>query len=125
MRARTGAHPLRAAEGLADVQRQRARREGVAAATRAGVELGRGRTGAFVDGITTGAEDRAIVDAVVRLASGLGLTALAQGVETGEQARELLDLGCALSQGYHFARPQRPADFERTLEIDRVGELVV
>jgi diguanylate cyclase (GGDEF)-like protein/PAS domain S-box-containing protein len=79
----------------------------------------------FVDGITAGGEDRAIVDAVLRLASGLGLAALAEGVETGEQARELLDLGCALSQGYHFARPQRPADFERMLEIDRLGELVV
>jgi diguanylate cyclase (GGDEF)-like protein/PAS domain S-box-containing protein len=79
----------------------------------------------FVDGITSGGEDRAIIDAVLRLASGLGLAALAEGVETSEQARELLDLGCALSQGYHFARPQRPADFERMLEIDRLGELVV
>jgi EAL domain-containing protein (putative c-di-GMP-specific phosphodiesterase class I) len=79
----------------------------------------------FVDGITTAGEDRAIVDAVLRLASGLGLAAVAEGVETVEQARELLELGCGLSQGYHFARPQPAAELERMLEIDRLGELRV
>ena len=78
----------------------------------------------FVDGITTAGEDHAIVDAVLRLATGLGLAAVAEGVETAEQARELLALGCNLSQGYHFARPQTPADLERMLEIDLMGELV-
>jgi EAL domain-containing protein (putative c-di-GMP-specific phosphodiesterase class I) len=77
----------------------------------------------FVDGITLAGEDRAIVDAVMRLATGLGLRAVAEGVETAEQVRELLALGCDLSQGYHFARPQSPADLERMLEIDRLGEL--
>jgi EAL domain-containing protein (putative c-di-GMP-specific phosphodiesterase class I) len=77
----------------------------------------------FVDGITTAGEDHAIVDAVLRLAAGLGLRAVAEGVETAEQARELLALGCDLSQGYHFARPQAPADLERMLEIDVMGEL--
>jgi|1186.fasta_scaffold01396_2 diguanylate cyclase (GGDEF)-like protein/PAS domain S-box-containing protein len=77
----------------------------------------------FVDGITVAGEDRAIIDAVLRLASGLGLAAVAEGVETVDQVRELLALGCDLSQGYHFARPQSPADLERMLEIDRLGEL--
>jgi diguanylate cyclase (GGDEF)-like protein/PAS domain S-box-containing protein len=76
----------------------------------------------FVDGITLAGEDRAIVDAVMRLAAGLGLRAVAEGVESAEQVRELLALGCDLSQGYHFARPQPPADLERMLEIDRLGE---
>ncbi len=57
----------------------------------------------FVDGITTVGEDHAIVDAVLRLASGLGLAAVAEGVETAEQARELVALGCGLSQGFHYA----------------------
>ena len=78
----------------------------------------------FVDGITTAGEDHALVDAVLRLAAGLGLAAVAEGVETSEQARQLLALGCALSQGYHFARPQPAADLERMLEIDALGELV-
>jgi diguanylate cyclase (GGDEF)-like protein/PAS domain S-box-containing protein len=79
----------------------------------------------FVDGITTAGEDHAIVDAVLRLASGLDLAAVAEGVETAEQARELLALGCGLSQGFHFARPQSAADLDRMLEIDRLGELLV
>ena len=31
-------------------------------------------------------------------------------------------LGCSLSQGFHFARPQSAADLEQLLEIDALGE---
>jgi diguanylate cyclase (GGDEF)-like protein/PAS domain S-box-containing protein len=77
----------------------------------------------FVDGVTTEGEDRAIVDAVLRLASGLGLAAIAEGVEDGAQVSALLELGCGYSQGYHFARPVPAADLEQLLEIDALGEL--
>jgi diguanylate cyclase (GGDEF)-like protein/PAS domain S-box-containing protein len=77
----------------------------------------------FVDGVTTDGEDHAIVDSVLRLAKGLGLTAVAEGVETGEQVEALLGLGCRLSQGFHFARPQPPDELERLLSIDALGEL--
>jgi diguanylate cyclase (GGDEF)-like protein/PAS domain S-box-containing protein len=75
----------------------------------------------FVDGVP--GEDQAIVDAVLRLADGLGLTAVAEGVETREQVDALLDMGCVLAQGFHFARPQTPSDLERLLEADTVSEL--
>ncbi len=74
----------------------------------------------FVDGVTGDGEDHAIVDAVLRLAAGLGLAAIAEGVETSEQVHALLDLGCSLSQGYHFARPQAAAEIDRLFEL---GEL--
>jgi diguanylate cyclase (GGDEF)-like protein/PAS domain S-box-containing protein len=78
----------------------------------------------FVDGINAAdGEDAAIVDAVLRLATGLGLSAVAEGVETQEQVQALLDLGCTLSQGFHFARPQPPEELERLLMIDVMGEL--
>jgi diguanylate cyclase (GGDEF)-like protein/PAS domain S-box-containing protein len=77
----------------------------------------------FVDGVTGDGEDHAIVDAVLRLAEGLGLSAVAEGVETGEQVEALLGMGCRLSQGFHFARPQPPGELERLLEIDTLGEL--
>ena len=47
--------------------------------------------------------------AVVNLAHGLGLTAVAEGVETESQREQLYDLGCDFGQGFHFS-PPRPAD---------------
>ncbi|HET8629755.1 MAG TPA: EAL domain-containing protein [Thermomicrobiales bacterium] len=64
---------------------------------------------AFVAGVAAGAEDTAIVAAVVALARALGCAVTAEGVETAEAAAHLRRLGCALGQGYHFARPL-PAD---------------
>jgi diguanylate cyclase (GGDEF)-like protein/PAS domain S-box-containing protein len=77
----------------------------------------------FVDGVPGNGEDQAIVDAVLRLASGLGLVAVAEGVETSEQVDALVEMGCRLSQGFHFARPQPPDELERLLAIDALGEL--
>ncbi|HUP70701.1 MAG TPA: EAL domain-containing protein [Acidimicrobiales bacterium] len=59
----------------------------------------------FVEGLMTDSEDLAIVESVIGLARGLGLTSVAEGVESEEQAVRLLDLGCDLAQGYHFGRP--------------------
>jgi diguanylate cyclase (GGDEF)-like protein/PAS domain S-box-containing protein len=64
---------------------------------------------AFVAGVTCGEEDRAIVRTIVELARALGLTVVAEGVETPEQLAVLRELGCELAQGYLFARPM-PAD---------------
>jgi diguanylate cyclase (GGDEF)-like protein/PAS domain S-box-containing protein len=47
----------------------------------------------------------AIVGAVLALASGLGMTTVAEGVETEAQHRFLRDAGCPLAQGYHLGRP--------------------
>jgi EAL domain-containing protein (putative c-di-GMP-specific phosphodiesterase class I) len=50
-----------------------------------------------------------IVRAVVSLAHGLGISVVAEGIETDEQARRLRDLGCDLGQGYTWAHPSDPA----------------
>jgi diguanylate cyclase (GGDEF)-like protein/PAS domain S-box-containing protein len=63
----------------------------------------------FVDGLGVDGEDDAIVSAVVGLTQRLGLRAVAEGVETEQQAARLRELGCDLAQGYLFARPQ-PAE---------------
>jgi diguanylate cyclase (GGDEF)-like protein/PAS domain S-box-containing protein len=65
---------------------------------------------AFVAGLGTHPEDTAIVAGVVRLAQTLGLTAIAEGVETEEQRAALLALGCDLAQGYLFGHPEPPED---------------
>jgi diguanylate cyclase (GGDEF)-like protein/PAS domain S-box-containing protein len=64
---------------------------------------------AFVAGVTASEQDRAIVRTIVELARALGLTVVAEGVETPEQLAVLRELGCELAQGYLFARPQ-PAE---------------
>jgi len=52
----------------------------------------------------------AIVGAILALASGLGMTTIAEGVETAEQHRFLRDAGCPLAQGYHLGRPAGAED---------------
>jgi len=47
----------------------------------------------------------ALVTAVVRIGQSLGLTVVAEGVETKAQHRVLIDLGCQVAQGYLFSRP--------------------
>ncbi|MCZ7528107.1 MAG: EAL domain-containing protein [Acidimicrobiia bacterium] len=64
----------------------------------------------FVDGLGTDPEDSAIVAAVVSLGRALGLTVVAEGVETEEQLSELMELGCDQAQGFFFAPPQPGID---------------
>jgi diguanylate cyclase (GGDEF)-like protein/PAS domain S-box-containing protein len=63
----------------------------------------------FIDGLGSDSEDSAIVAAVVSLGHALGLTVIAEGVETDRQLSELVALGCDAAQGYLFAEPG-PAD---------------
>jgi diguanylate cyclase (GGDEF)-like protein/PAS domain S-box-containing protein len=63
----------------------------------------------FVAGLTSSAEDRVIVESIVSLAHSLGLVALAEGVETEQQAERLRDIGCDLAQGFLWS-PAEPAD---------------
>ena len=62
----------------------------------------------FVTGLGLEADDTSIVEAVVRLGHSLGLTVVAEGVETPLQLNRLRELGCDRAQGYLFGRP-RPA----------------
>jgi len=57
----------------------------------------------FVAGVTRTGADRAIVRAVIDLADSLGMSVVAEGIETEEQAEAVLRLGGAAMQGYLFA----------------------
>ena len=59
----------------------------------------------FVDTVTEGGEHAVVAAALIQIADGLHLRAVAEGVETAEQAAELRRLGYRLAQGYHYGRP--------------------
>ncbi len=59
----------------------------------------------FVSSMTTERDSRKIVAAVVGLGQSLGLSTIAEGIETKEQADMLLRLGCDMGQGWHYGRP--------------------
>ncbi|HUP68880.1 MAG TPA: EAL domain-containing protein, partial [Acidimicrobiales bacterium] len=63
----------------------------------------------FVDGLGHDSNDTAIVSATVSMAHALGLSVVAEGVETAEQFERLRVLGCQEVQGYLVSRP-RPAE---------------
>jgi len=67
----------------------------------------------FVQGLERDGEDSSIVAAVVNLAHNLGLSAVAEGVETAEQSRRVQLVGCDLAQGFYFAAPE-PASLKGT-----------
>jgi len=74
----------------------------------------------FVDGLGRDAEDTVIATACVSLAHALGLTAIAEGVESPAQLAELRTLGCELAQGFLFAAPASAPDLgERP--VDSLG----
>ncbi|WP_281899005.1 putative bifunctional diguanylate cyclase/phosphodiesterase [Phytohabitans aurantiacus] len=58
---------------------------------------------------------RAIVGGWIRVAHQLGLTVVAQGVETPEASRCLVDLGCDEMQGFGIGRPMPAAELTRWL----------
>jgi diguanylate cyclase (GGDEF)-like protein/PAS domain S-box-containing protein len=62
----------------------------------------------FVKGIVEQPDDRAIVAAVLSLADELGMTVVAEGIETEQQQVQLKALGCQFGQGFLYARPAYP-----------------
>ncbi|MGH9189845.1 MAG: putative bifunctional diguanylate cyclase/phosphodiesterase [Acidimicrobiales bacterium] len=63
----------------------------------------------FIDGVAEGPHESALARAVIKLASNLGLDAVAEGVSSRRQLAQLRRLRCPYGQGYLFSRPQ-PAD---------------
>ena len=70
----------------------------------------------FVASMDTSTTDRSIVRAVIGLARELGLTVVAEGVETEDQLALLTDLGATHAQGFLLGRPQPAAELTALLE---------
>jgi len=66
----------------------------------------------FVRDITEDPEDKAIVGAIISMASSLGMLTIAEGVETEGQLAFLREKGCHEVQGYYFSKPLPADQFE-------------
>jgi diguanylate cyclase (GGDEF)-like protein/PAS domain S-box-containing protein len=79
----------------------------------------------FIDDLATQNESIEIVRAIVTLANGLGMSTIAEGVESAVQVDKLRELGCDQIQGYVFSPPRPAADvarlFARKLERADIG----
>lgn len=69
----------------------------------------------FVNGLGRPGDDREIASAIIAMGRNLGLTVLAEGVETPDQRDFLVDSGCDCFQGFLYAEAMPVADFERWL----------
>ncbi|MEE9397024.1 MAG: EAL domain-containing protein [Methylococcales bacterium] len=69
----------------------------------------------FVSDIPNNPEDITLVKTIIAMAHGLSLKVIAEGVETHEQGVFLEQHGCALAQGYYFAKPMPERAFEEYL----------
>jgi diguanylate cyclase (GGDEF)-like protein/PAS domain S-box-containing protein len=69
----------------------------------------------FIVGLLDPTRPPTIVRMIVELSHSLGAITVAEGIEEWEQVRRLREVGCALGQGYLFARPLAAADVEQTL----------
>ncbi|WP_322014311.1 EAL domain-containing protein [Paraburkholderia sp. J12] len=68
---------------------------------------------AFIHALTTGAEVNVIVPHIIAMAQSLGLTMVAEGVETDAQAEWLRNHGVQFGQGWRYARAMPAAEFVR------------
>ncbi len=64
----------------------------------------------FIQGLGDTTSDRAVVAAVVSLAKELGLSVIAEGVETQRQQAELRELGTELAQGFLYSPARNPEE---------------
>ena len=70
----------------------------------------------FVSRLQGGAKEVAVARAIVLLGASLGKVVVAEGIETDAQREQLQAMGCALGQGYLFARPAPAKDLTLHLE---------
>jgi diguanylate cyclase (GGDEF)-like protein/PAS domain S-box-containing protein len=75
----------------------------------------------FVDPLTDGPRQAALVRSIIDLATALDVGTVAEGVERPEQASALSTLGCHVAQGFYFARPQPAPAISRLLRVGAMG----
>jgi diguanylate cyclase (GGDEF)-like protein len=70
----------------------------------------------FIIDIASNGADTSLVAAVVAIATSLGISTVAEGIEEQEQADLVYELGCLKAQGFMYSRPVPSADLPATIE---------
>ena len=72
----------------------------------------------LISGLGADEQQRNFVAAVLHLIHACGLKALAEGIETAEQAEVLARMGCGSGQGYYFGRPAPAGEIVALIGLD-------
>jgi EAL domain-containing protein (putative c-di-GMP-specific phosphodiesterase class I) len=64
----------------------------------------------FLRGVPDDAQAAAMTTAIIELGAALGMSTVAEGVTSEAQRRFLVERGCPLAQGFHFAKPLPAAE---------------
>ena len=70
----------------------------------------------FIRDMSENIDDQIIVKSIIDLAHNLGLSVVAEGVETKDILKQLNSLGCDIAQGYLISRPMPEKEFEDFLK---------
>lgn len=73
----------------------------------------------FVRDLPNDLDDAAIANAIYAMASSLGFSVIAEGVESLCQAKFLKDMGCKEAQGYLYSKPVTTIEFTQLLEASK------
>lgn len=79
----------------------------------------------FIDDIVFSRKTGLVVKGVIDMAHTVGITVIAEGVESIDQHDILKEFGCDYGQGYLYSRPVGEQDFNRTLDLMSKGPVYV
>ncbi len=68
----------------------------------------------FVELLPDDEKSKILIESIINIANRLGMSVVAEGVETEEQGRALMELGCDTAQGYFFGKP---VDFDTASKL--------
>lgn len=71
----------------------------------------------FITDLPLDRDDRAVVEAIIAMSHALGITVLAEGVETEAQFDFLAERGCEFIQGFYLSKPVAADEFMQKLEV--------
>ena len=73
----------------------------------------------FIQPIVENETSRALVASIIGIGKSLGMSIVAEGVETEEHALFSSSMGCDLLQGFHFGKPMSAPDLRENLIATR------